>query len=87
MEDLTEWLELGPIEGEYQHFVIDINEAADNVPSFPPRESVLALTAGIEPHQLPAAVVGLAVFVITDPVPSLRGEGQQGLDLRLTPHD
>ena len=85
MEDLTEWLELGPIEGEYQHFVIDINEAADNVPSFPPRESVLALTAGIEPHQLPAAVVGLTVLVITDPVPSLRGEGQQQTRLTTYP--
>ena len=85
MEDLTEWLELGPIEGEHQHFVIDINEAADNVPSFPPRESVLALTARIEPHQLPAAVVGLAVLVITDPVPSLRGEGQQQTRLTTYP--
>ena len=85
MEDLTEWLELGPIEGEYQHFVIDINEAAHNIPGLPARECLLALTAGVEPHQLAAPVVGLAVLVITNPVPSLRGEGQQQTRLATYP--
>ena len=69
MEDLTEGLELTSIERKYQTLVIDINEAAHNIPGLPARECLLALTAGVEPHQLAAAVVGLAVLVITNPVP------------------
>ena len=69
MEDLTEGLELTSIERKYQTLVIDINEAAHNIPGLPARECLLALTAGVEPHQLAAPVVGLAVLVITNPVP------------------
>ena len=59
---------MGPVKGEYEYLVIDVYKAADNIPSIPPRQSVLALTAGIEPHQLTAAIVGLTVLVISDPV-------------------
>jgi len=40
LEDLVEGLKLTSIEGKYQILVIDINEAAHNVPGFPPGESV-----------------------------------------------
>ena len=68
MEDLFEGLELVPVEREDEYLVVDVNKTADNIPSTPPRQTVLTLTAGIEPHQLPAPVVGLAVLVIANPV-------------------
>ena len=68
MEDLFERLELVPVERENEYLVVDVNKTADNVPSTPPRETVLTLTAGVEPHQLPAPVIGLAVLVISNPV-------------------
>ena len=68
MEDLFEGLELVPVQREYEYLVIDVYKAAHDIPSIPPRETVLTLTAGVEPHQLTAAIIGLTVLIISDPV-------------------
>ena len=56
------------VEGEDQELVVDVNEAADNVPRLPLGHGVLGLAVSIEPHELSAAVIRLTAIIIPDPV-------------------
>ena len=69
LEDLVEWFELGTVQREDYGLAVNIYEAAHYIPLLPPRQLTLALTASIEPHQLSAAVIGLAILVITYAIP------------------
>jgi hypothetical protein len=66
---LVERFELCTIEGEDNDLVVNVNEAAHSVALLPPWQLTLALTAGIEPHELPAPIIGLAKLIISNSIP------------------